>query len=384
MPRPAKGAQLWLHPKEQVWIIRDKGEVFIRTGCGELDREAAEERLGEYLASKFKPVARESDLARIPVSEVLTAYGREHAPHVRSSETAGYAIETLNGWWHDKTLADVRGSTCRAYRQWRGAKIKDGTVRRELVVLSAAIRHWHREHGPLTSVPAVTMPPKPSPRERWLTRGDVAMLLAGALGWYREMWCDVGSRKVHARWVRNRWMINRHAARFILLGVYTGTRHAALLNLQWMANTTGGWVDLDRGVMHRRGEGKAETNKRQPPVRLGSRILSHLRRWKRIDDDARDAAARKAGEPLSIFLHVVAYDGRPVTKMRRSWYNARDFAWLDDSVTPHVLRHTRATWMMQRGVDLWEAAGALGMSVKTLTDVYGHHHPDWQKEAAEV
>jgi hypothetical protein len=39
---------------------------------------------------------------------------------------------------------------------------------------------------------------------------------------------------------------------------------------------------------------------------------------------------------------------------------------------------------MQKGVDPWKAAGHLGMSVETLLRVYGHHHPDYQKEAAEV
>jgi len=32
---------------------------------------------------------------------------------------------------------------------------------------------------------------------------------------------------------------------------------------------------------------------------------------------------------------------------------------------------------MQVGVNTWEAAGFLGMSEKTLRDVYGHHHPDY-------
>jgi hypothetical protein len=49
---------------------------------------------------------------------------------------------------------------------------------------------------------------------------------------------------------------------------------------------------------------------------------------------------------------------------------------------PHTLRHTAATWRMQNGTPLWEAAGFLGMSEKTLRDVYGHHHPDYQSEAA--
>jgi integrase len=53
-------------------------------------------------------------------------------------------------------------------------------------------------------------------------------------------------------------------------------------------------------------------------------------------------------------------------------------------ITPHVLRHTAATWLMQAGVDLWVAAGFLGMTVKQLEDTYGHHHPDFQDEAANA
>jgi integrase len=53
-------------------------------------------------------------------------------------------------------------------------------------------------------------------------------------------------------------------------------------------------------------------------------------------------------------------------------------------VTPHTLRHTRATWLMQSGIDPWEAAGHLGMSMETLQRVYGKHHPDYQKNAAEI
>jgi integrase len=48
---------------------------------------------------------------------------------------------------------------------------------------------------------------------------------------------------------------------------------------------------------------------------------------------------------------------------------------LEGVVTPHTLRHTAATWLMQAGVDMWTAAGYLGMTVKTLERVYGHHHP---------
>jgi integrase len=52
------------------------------------------------------------------------------------------------------------------------------------------------------------------------------------------------------------------------------------------------------------------------------------------------------------------------------------------NVTPHTLRQTAATWLMQRGIDPWKAAGFLGMSVEVLLDTYGHHHPEFLREAA--
>jgi hypothetical protein len=54
----------------------------------------------------------------------------------------------------------------------------------------------------------------------------------------------------------------------------------------------------------------------------------------------------------------------------------------DGNVTPHTLRHTAATWLMQNGAPMWDAAGFLGMSEKTLREVYGHHHPEHLRSAA--
>ncbi|WP_349644615.1 MULTISPECIES: hypothetical protein [unclassified Bradyrhizobium] len=53
-------------------------------------------------------------------------------------------------------------------------------------------------------------------------------------------------------------------------------------------------------------------------------------------------------------------------------------------MTPHTLRHTAATLLMQRAAPAWEAAGYLGMSVETLQKVYGHHHPDFMQGAVAV
>ena len=157
----------------------------------------------------------------------------------------------------------------------------------------------------------------------------------------------------------------QHLYRFVIFGLLTGSRSGVLTSLQWS------WIDLSHGTMRRRAPGRAEdARKKTPRVRLSKALLRLLRRWKARDD----AAGIK---------WIVHYKGRPVKRLKRVWALACKAAKLK-GVTPHTLRHSRATWLMQAGVDLWEAGGHLGMSPETLMRVYGHHSPDFQKRAAEV
>ena len=74
--------------------------------------------------------------------------------------------------------------------------------------------------------------------------------------------------------------------------------------------------------------------------------------------------------------HFVEWQGAGVKSVKNGFAREVEVVKLDLSdgnVTPHTLRHTAATWLMQLGTDPWEAAGYLGMSVKVLIDTYGHH-----------
>lgn len=128
-------------------------------------------------------------------------------------------------------------------------------------------------------------------------------------------------------------------------------------------------VNLETGIMQRKERGAVQTKKRSPPVKIGDRLLSHLRRWKKMDGNA---------------AYVVAFRGKAISRPVSSWERIRVAAGLPEYVVPHVLRHSRATHMLRAGVSLWEASNALGMSVEVLAKVYGHHAPDWQKDAANV
>lgn len=370
MPRPSKGPRLYADRKRGQWIIRD-GSAFRRTGCALADRRGADEALQAYLAAKLDIPQRGHRPAEVTAGAVLMTYAREHGPTVKATATLGYCIKALAPFWAGRALSDVKAQTCRDYAAWRRAGgVSDGTIRRELTTLNAAIGHWHAEHGPLDSVPAVTMPDKPPPRERWLTRTEAAELLLGAMGWKAHA-CDMRTRRP-TMWRRSpEAMLHQHVARFVLVGLRTGTRHEAILALGWLPQTTGGWIDLEREVLYRRGEGDGETNKRRTPTRISVKLLPHLRRW--------EAADRRAG-----IVPVVSFNGRRILKLRTAWERARDYAGLGPEVTPHIMRHTRATWLMHQGVPISEAAGSLGMSVATFERVYGHHHPDFQRRAAQI
>ena len=82
--------------------------------------------------------------------------------------------------------------------------------------------------------------------------------------------------------------------------------------------------------------------------------------------------------------HVVHWNGSSVQSIKKAFRSAKRAAGLSEDVTPHVLRHTAATWLMQAGVETWQAAGFLGMTVEMLERVYGHHSPIYQKQAADA
>jgi integrase len=80
---------------------------------------------------------------------------------------------------------------------------------------------------------------------------------------------------------------------------------------------------------------------------------------------------------------VFVYRGRPVLKMRRAFASAlraagiADFHW-------HDLRHTSASWMVQRGVPLAVVRDILGHSDIKLTARYAHVAPSQKREAVEA
>jgi integrase len=287
-------------------------------------------------------------------------YGTEYAPTLAHPELVGYHLTPLLKHFGTSTCWQVDAAACRSYVEARmtgkiGRPVKSGTARRELETLNASLQFAYKERKLSQPIP-VTYPKKSPSRSRWLTRSEAAALIAGALGITATAF-DIRSRRP-VKWGRL-YTPSYHVARFILIALYTGTRHEANLNMRWGVNSKGGWFDLDQRVMYRRGEGEADTNKRRVPAPIPERLMPHLRRWRRITT-----------------FGPVEYAGRLIAKERRGWDRARELAGLGDEVTPHVLKHSCVTWMLQNGVAIWEVSGFIGTSEKVIRDTYGHHSPD--------
>jgi hypothetical protein len=132
----------------------------------------------------------------------------------------------------------------------------------------------------------------------------------------------------------------RHLARFVLIGLYTITRAAAIASAFPRRGTDHSYVDLKRGIYCRLPEGRRETNKRQPPIPVPPR-----RRWK---------------EKGIAGTHFVEFGGEAVKSVKTAFKRAVQLPGREGKITPHTLQPTAATWLMQAGVDKWEAAGFLG------------------------
>ena len=135
MPRRSKGARLHLKAERRdkagnithraTWIIRDNGRD-ISTGCAADEVASAEQKLKDYIASKYTPKRKVQDIEVIPIADVLSIYldaelaklrdrfavteeDEDTVPAIRKFKKR---IGRLNDWWGAKMLADVDGDQC--------------------------------------------------------------------------------------------------------------------------------------------------------------------------------------------------------------------------------------------------------------------------------
>lgn len=385
MPRPSKGPRLALQrPKDRkpTWVIRD-GQRTLGTGCDERDRGGAERKLAAYIVKKHNPqkAISQSDPNGIKIADALAVeimrIASSSIPEHRKRELIT-VCQNMGNWFGGRTVGDLDGELQQEYAAQRNASVmkKIGDKRivvatdtpapvaayRDLKILAAAInRHIKHKVGGVQAKFRPVLPAPSKARERWLTRDEAAKMIWAA--WRaRQKSNGVGHRGQ---------LTARHVARYILVGIYTGSRNGDICNAAVMPTIGRGYVDLDSGIFKRKPDNKEATSKKQPTIPLPPRLLAHMRRWKR----------------LGISKHsVIEWQGRPVSVVKEAWATTVKAAGLDTDVKErkvlrHTLRHTAITWYLTpdrrtgRAVDIEIVSLYCGVSVATIRKTYRHVMP---------
>lgn len=263
-----------------------------------------------------------------PVERVLESYFHNHLVLGKTIDRRRQETIMLHLLEHlgKKTAKELTPKALAEYAKARG--VHQNTIRREITTLRAAYRVAFRagdiEAGDL---PNLDIPEEIKPPERWLRVPELQALREAA---------DEGLRD------------------FIDVAYYTGGRKASVTRL------TQAQIDLDAKRINLALPGERQRNKKRPVVPIFPEIKEVIER-----------------------RYANATRGRLFTDMasvNRRFKQAVQKAGLLGRVSPHTLRHSRATHLLQAGAPIWSVAKLLGDTVTTVEQVYGHHCPDFLEE----
>ena len=217
----------------------------------------------------------------------------------------------------------------------RAAGINDGSIVAELKQLRASLK-WAVQKGLIHRAPYIKTPSTPPPRDIRLTRGQAAKFLQA--------------------------IEHEHLRLFVIIALTTGARKQAILDLTWDR------VDFGHKTIHLHDPDRLHAGKTRPTVPMNMTLRRALL-------EAREAAT---------IDHVIEWAGHRVNNIKEAFRAAAVRAGLP-WISPHVLRHSAASWMAESGVPMAEIAQLLGHSDSRITErVYSRMSPAFLQGAANA
>lgn len=148
-----------------------------------------------------------------------------------------------------------------------------------------------------------------------------------------------------------------HMKLFIQMAVSTAARSGAILDLQWSQ------IDFKQRLID---FGRGWGNKRRTVVPINDELFESL----------------MIAKELAQSSYVIEYHSKQVVSVKSGFRRLCKECGI--TASPHVLRHTAATWLVMDNVPLSEVARLLGDSEKTVEKIYGKHAPDYLRRAVNA
>ncbi len=289
-------------------------------------------RLDQFARDRTRLLVREHR----EIKALHVAYCEDRRLDGKSTDHAKWAWMQLEPHFGHLTPNDVDKAACKAYEAARlasGRKI--GTIWTELTHLRTVLNFGEKAQL-IDRAPHVWLPPQPEPRDRRLTREEAAKLIDS---------CDA-----------------EHVRLFVILALATAGRAEAILDLTWDR------IDFERAEIDLRDPRRRENNKGRARVPMNGMARAALQ----------DAYRGRTCE------HVVSWSGAPVRAVKTAFRAAVRRSGLVD-VSPHVLRHTAASWMAEAGVSMAMISQYLGhRRIDTTAKTYARFSPVGMRAAAEA
>lgn len=319
--------QLWQH-KNRTWYVLYGPRLKKRISARTRDRREAEVFLSQFIAGQQEPALESKTVAAI-----MTGYEAEHGKSLRGQCALKAGTKALIRHLGNLTPDHLTPTAIKSYATGRERDgVKPGTILREITQLRAGLG-WAHRHRLIERRPDIRSPVQaPPPRQRYLTQAEAERLL--------------GACK------------EPHIKLFVTLGLMTAARSGAILEAKWSQ------VNFERREID---YGRGHGNKRRVQVRLNDIAMRAL------------AAAKE----MACSDYIIEFRGEGVKTIKTGFARSCERAGLK-GVTPHVLRHTAATWAVMAGVSLEEVARMLGDTLATVERVYAKWSPDHLKAATDA
>lgn len=307
-----------------------------------------EKRFSQYTAKCYGADLRQ--FSQFLVDRSDSGQHEEHLSPEQTHDVTGTALATQTNIQVDQMLLAVDVNTVRAYMALLNEKqYSKATAARKLATLRSFYKFLVKRNVIASNPVTVVRTPKQEKRlPRFLEYEEVKRLLETP--------------------PVNNWLGARDKA--ILETLYsTGIRVSELVALNMDD------VDFLGEVVHVRGKGKKE---RISPI--GAAALQAIQHYMEF----RNKRAESNGNFDSRVLFVNKHGQRLSTRsVRRKMDKYLKMAGLDPSISPHTLRHSFATHMLNSGADLRSVQELLGHQSLSTTQIYTHLNAGKLKEVYE-
>lgn len=256
------------------------------------------------------------------------------------------AIPMVKGSTHTQTICEADADLIRAYLGFLGEQnYSPATMARKIATLRSFYKWAHRNEFSVNNPMTLIRTPRQSKRlPKAISVEQVERLLSAP-----------NDHDVLGR--RDRAMLETLYS--------TGIRVSELVGINYND------MDIENEAMHVRGKGRKERI-----VPLGSHAIRAIARYTELlSADPKFGpiwAARADGEtPLPLFLNKHG-KGLSSRSVRRKLDKYLRLVGLDSTISPHTLRHSFATHLLENGADLRSVQELLGHQSLSTTQVYTH------------